>query len=236
MNKIFVLTCLLCIAFSLNSTAQGNEIDSLKAIVNNGKNDTNTVNALLELATKYLSTNVQLTIDYAEQANVLSKKLRHSNGYALSYKTIARGQFTQGDYVKALFKTHHKKALILGTGGAPKAVNYALQELNIQPVFVSRNKSENNFIYSELTGDIIAEYPVIINCTPTGMYPAINVAPEIPYQSLSKNNLLFDLIYNPEKTLFLQQGEKQGSIIKNGLEMLQLQAEYAWEIWNTEQE
>lgn len=73
MNKIFVLTCLLCIAFSLNSTAQGNEIDSLKAIVNNGKNDTNTVNALLELATKYLSTNVQLTIDYAEQANVLSK-------------------------------------------------------------------------------------------------------------------------------------------------------------------
>jgi len=102
MNKIFVLTCLLCIAFSLNSTAQGNEIDSLKAIVNNGKNDTNTVNALLELATKYLSTNVQLTIDYAEQANVLSKKLRHSNGYALSYKTIARGQFTQGDYVKAL--------------------------------------------------------------------------------------------------------------------------------------
>ncbi|MBK7038126.1 MAG: shikimate dehydrogenase [Chitinophagales bacterium] len=140
------------------------------------------------------------------------------------------------DSLKPLLKTHHKKALILGTGGASKAVNYALQELNIQPVFVSRNKSENNFIYSELTGDIIAEYPVIINCTPTGMYPAINVAPEIPYQSLSKNNLLFDLIYNPEKTLFLQQGEKQGSIIKNGLEMLQLQAEYAWEIWNTEQE
>ncbi len=140
------------------------------------------------------------------------------------------------DSLKPLLKQHHKKALILGTGGASKAINYALQELNIQPVFVSRNKSENNFIYTELNGDIISEFPVIINCTPTGMYPEINVAPEIPYHLLSKNNLLFDLIYNPEKTLFLQQGEKQGCIIKNGLEMLKLQAEYAWGIWNTEQE
>lgn len=140
------------------------------------------------------------------------------------------------DSLKPLLKQHHKKALILGTGGASKAVNYALQELNIQPVFVSRNKLENNFIYSELNGDIISEFPVIINCTPTGMYPDINISPALPYHLLSKNNLLFDLIYNPEKTLFLQQGEKQGCIVKNGLEMLELQAEYAWEIWNTEQE
>ncbi len=140
------------------------------------------------------------------------------------------------DSLKPLLKQHHKKALILGTGGASKAVNYALQELNIQPVFVSRNKLENNFIYSELNGDIISEFPVIINCTPTGMYPDINISPALPYHLLSKNNLLFDLIYNPEKSLFLQQGEKQGCIVKNGLEMLELQAEYAWEIWNTEQE
>ncbi len=140
------------------------------------------------------------------------------------------------DSLKPLLKQQHKKALILGTGGASKAVNYALQELNVQPVFVSRNKSENNFTYTELNGDIISEFPVIINCTPTGMYPDTNVAPEIPYHLLSKNNLLFDLIYNPEKSLFLQQGEKQGCSIKNGLEMLQLQAEYAWKIWNTDQE
>lgn len=140
------------------------------------------------------------------------------------------------DSLKPLLKQHHKKALILGTGGASKAVNYALQELKIQPVFVSRNKLENNFIYSELNGDIISEFPVIINCTPTGMYPDINISPALPYHLLSKNNLLFDLIYNPEKSLFLQQGEKQGCIVKNGLEMLELQAEYAWEIWNTEQE
>lgn len=140
------------------------------------------------------------------------------------------------DSLKPLLKQHHKKALILGTGGASKAINYALQELNIQPVFVSRNKSENNFIYTELNGDIISEFSVIVNCTPTGMYPDINIAPDLPYHLLSKNNLLFDLIYNPEKTLFLQQGEKQGCIIKNGLEMLKLQAEYAWGIWNTEQE
>lgn len=140
------------------------------------------------------------------------------------------------DSLKPLLKPHHKKALILGTGGASKAVNYALLELNIQPVFVSRNKTENNFIYTEITKEIISEYPVIINCTPTGMYPDVTKAPDLPYQFLTKNNLLFDLIYNPDRSLFLQHGEKQGSIIKNGLEMLQLQAEYAWEIWNSDQE
>lgn len=140
------------------------------------------------------------------------------------------------DSLKPLLKQHHKKALILGTGGASKAIKYALQELNIEPKFVSRSKAENNFVYTELTKEIIAEFPVIINCTPAGMFPDTDTAPEIPYQFLTKNNLLFDLIYNPDKTLFLQNGEKRGATVKNGLEMLKLQAEYAWDIWNSELE
>ncbi len=140
------------------------------------------------------------------------------------------------DSLIPLLKPNHTSALILGTGGSSKAINYVLQELNIETKFVSRNPSDNNFIYADLNKEILEHYPVIINCTPTGMYPNLNETPEIPYQFLSKNNLLYDLIYNPEKTKFLELGEKQNAQIKNGLEMLRLQAEYAWEIWNTEEE
>lgn len=134
--------------------------------------------------------------------------------------------------LKAQLKPHHKKALILGTGGAAKAVEFVLQKLRIDFKYVSRKPIENGYSYDELTADIIAEHTLIINTTPIGMYPAIDEAPAIPYEAISGNHYLFDLVYNPEKTLFLQKGEERGATIKNGYEMLVIQADESWMIWN----
>lgn len=140
------------------------------------------------------------------------------------------------DSIKHLLKKHHKKALILGTGGSSKAIAFALKELGLEFKYVSRAKKENQLIYSDLDKSILDEYPVIINCSPAGMFPDLHSCPQIPYQFLSKQNLLFDLIYNPEKTIFMEKGQGKGAVVKNGLEMLRLQAEYAWEIWNKAEE
>ncbi len=131
-----------------------------------------------------------------------------------------------------LLKKHHKKALILGTGGASKAIVYSLKSLGIDYKFVSRNPQKNQLSYFEISDEIISEYSIIINCTPLGTYPNIENCPNIPYNLLTKHNILYDLIYNPSETLFLKKGKEQGAIIKNGLEMLELQAEKSWEIWN----
>jgi shikimate dehydrogenase len=125
-----------------------------------------------------------------------------------------------------------KKALILGTGGAAKAVAFVLEKLGITYQFVSRKASKNVYGYSELTDSIIASNFVIINTTPLGMYPAVNAAPSINYNAITNNHFLFDLIYNPKKTMFLEQGEKRGAATKNGYEMLLLQAEESWKIWS----
>jgi shikimate dehydrogenase len=130
-------------------------------------------------------------------------------------------------------KEKNMKALILGTGGAAKATKAALTDLKIPYHFVSRNKNDNNFSYEELNDKIFAEYKLIINTSPLGMYPKIDTCPEIPYQYLGPNHFLFDLVYNPEETLFMKKGKEKGAQVKNGLEMLHLQAEKAWEIWNS---
>jgi shikimate dehydrogenase len=131
-----------------------------------------------------------------------------------------------------LIKPGGKHALILGTGGAAKAVAYVLEKLGIQYRFVSRQASKNVYGYNELTDSVIASNSIIINTTPLGMYPAVNEAPSINYNAITDNHFLFDLIYNPEKTMFLEQGEKRGAAIKNGYEMLLLQAEESWKIWS----
>ena len=133
---------------------------------------------------------------------------------------------------RPLLKPHHNKALILGTGGASKGVAFVLRKMNIDYKFVSRTPSEGQFSYSELTSEILKEYTLIVNTTPTGTYPKVNECPNIPYSALTENHLLYDLIYNPEETLFLQKGKTQGATIKNGLEMLHGQALEAWRIWN----
>lgn len=123
------------------------------------------------------------------------------------------------------------KALILGNGGAAKAVVAALKDLSIQYKIVSRTKSDDNLSYKDLT-DEISNYQLIINSSPVGTYPQSDVCPDIPYDQLTSNHYLYDLVYNPVQTLFLQKGEKQGAHTHNGLKMLHLQAEKAWEIWN----
>ncbi len=130
-----------------------------------------------------------------------------------------------------LLMPHHNRALILGTGGASKAVAYILRRNNIPYTLVSRTKAEGQYTYEELTPEIIAENTLIINTTPLGMYPA-DACADIPYEYITDKHLLYDLIYNPEKTLFLQKGEAQGATIKNGMEMLHGQARAAWKIWN----
>ena len=134
--------------------------------------------------------------------------------------------------IKPLLKPHHRKALILGTGGASKAIVYGLRKLGISSVFVSRTKKEGMLTYDELTPEIMQEFTVIINCTPVGMFPHTDTCPALPYECLTEKHLLFDLIYNPEETLFMKKGAAQGAITKNGLEMLLLQAIGAWSIWN----
>ncbi len=135
--------------------------------------------------------------------------------------------------IEPFITSKHKKALILGTGGASKAVAYALKKMGIEFKFVSRNVAENAFLYSLLTKEIIEEHTVIVNCSPIGTHPKVDEAPAIPYQFLNENHLLYDLIYNPAETKFLSEGKKQGAITKNGIDMLELQAEKSWEIWNS---
>lgn len=135
--------------------------------------------------------------------------------------------------IQPLIESHHKKALILGTGGASKAIVYALSQLGIQHKFVSRKLQDNVLLYSVLTEELLKEYMVIINCSPVGTFPNINESPKIPYEYITEKHLLYDLIYNPEETKFLLEGKKRGAKTKNGLEMLELQAEKSWEIWNS---
>ena len=133
--------------------------------------------------------------------------------------------------LKPLLGRNMSKALILGTGGASKAVAFALKALGVEFKFVSRNKATDQYTYTELTGDIINDHKLIINTTPLGMPPLELSFPDIPYPSIGQNHLLYDLIYHPEETIFLQKGKVQGARIKNGYEMLIGQAEAAWRIW-----
>lgn len=133
-----------------------------------------------------------------------------------------------------LLKPYHTNALVLGNGGAAEAVKFVLNKLKIHYKVVSRElHSDSQITYRNLNGKIIEEHLLIINTTPLGTFPNIGECPDIPYQYLTPQHYLFDLIYNPAKTLFLQKGEEKGAVIKNGYEMLVLQAEESWKIWNS---
>lgn len=136
--------------------------------------------------------------------------------------------------IRKNLKPYHTQALVLGTGGASKAVVYALKQLGIPYQYVSRNADPEKGIisYGELTAEHMQSYQIIVNTTPLGMYPQTDAAPAIPYEFLTDKHLLFDLVYNPETTLFLQCGKDAGATSINGLEMLYLQAEAAWIFWN----
>lgn len=135
--------------------------------------------------------------------------------------------------LQPLLQPHHTQALVLGTGGASKAVVYVLDKLKISYLYVSREAGVGKLSYDELDGEIIDTHKLIINTTPLGMFPELEGYPDIPYRAIGSKHLLYDLVYNPEKTLFLSKGEAQGAVIKNGLEMLVKQAEAAYSIWTT---
>ncbi|WP_281542853.1 shikimate dehydrogenase family protein [Maribacter aestuarii] len=177
----------------------------------------------------------ELIIPYLDELRDSAKKIGAVNtikvedGKLIGFNTDAYG------FEKSLapyLKEHHKKALILGTGGASKAIAYVLTNLNIPFKFVSRTGRNNGYTYDDLDADILNEHKIIINCSPVGTFPDVTEKPAIPYTAIGNRHLLFDLIYNPKKTAFLLKGEEQGATVLNGLKMLELQAEKAWEIWN----
>lgn len=131
-----------------------------------------------------------------------------------------------------LDKKWHQKALILGTGGASKAINYGLKSLGLETVFVSRYQRPGTIQYEQITPEVVREYNVIVNCTPLGMYPHTDECPLLPYEAMDYHTILYDLIYNPDETLFMKRGREHGAEVKNGLEMLLLQAFVSWEFWH----
>ena len=131
-----------------------------------------------------------------------------------------------------LDKKWHKKALILGTGGASKAVSYGLKSLGLDTVYVSRYQRPGTIQYESITPEVVKEYNVIVNCTPVGMYPHTEECPPLPYEAMDRHTILYDLIYNPDETLFMKRGREYGAEVKNGLEMLLLQAFASWEFWH----
>ena len=186
---------------------------------------------------------LNVTIPYKEEIipflDKISKKVKKIgavNTIKITKKGKLKGYNT--DYygfqksLSGLLNENHKKALILGTGGASKAVAFALKNLGIQFTFVSQKDRRNYLSYEKLDEDIFQDYQIIINCTPLGTFPLTDTCPDIPYNLLNADFIAFDLVYNPEETIFLKKARQLGATTKNGFEMLIFQAEKSWEIWN----
>ena len=182
-------------------------------------------------------------IDLIDETDITAKAIGAVNCLKISRnsgKISIKGFNTDAEAfrqsIEPMLSKFRGKAIILGTGGSSKAVSYALSEMNIPHVFVSRNPFHKDHIsYNEIDAGFLKEYKLIVNCTPTGMFPEIDTAPMLPYEALNKEHILFDLVYNPEETLFLKKAKAQGASTKNGLEMLYLQAEASWKIWNSDE-
>jgi shikimate dehydrogenase len=169
-------------------------------------------------------------LDGAAKAIGAVNTIKFTKDGSIGYNTDAYGFKAS---LAPLLKEYHKKALILGTGGASKAIAFVLMELGIEYQYVSRNPSKNQLNYSDLKAVHFKEFQVVVNCSPVGTYPNINEKPRIPYSFFNQTHILFDLIYNPQETAFLSSGKEKGATVQNGLPMLKHQAEKAWEIWNS---
>lgn len=179
-------------------------------------------------------------IEYLDELSPELRKIGACNVVKVTYKGVT--PFLTGyntDYlafkqsIAPMLEKHHKGALILGTGGAAKAVNLALTELGLKTSFVSRFDRPGTVNYKHLHADDLKEFNVIINATPCGMFPNTTECPNIPYEGIDNHTLMYDLTYNPEKTLFLHKGEQRGAVVKNGLEMWLLQAHATWAVWSS---
>jgi shikimate dehydrogenase len=213
-----------------NTSYENFDIDSIDlfpAIINNTENIKG-----LNVTIPYK----QQVIPYLDKINKKAKAIGAVNTIKITKKGKLIGYNTDCyGFKKSLepyIKSHHKKALILGTGGASKAIAFTLDEMGISYGYVSRKLSEGvQFSYDTLTEKDIQNHQIIINSTPLGTFPNVDDCPNIPYQAINKNHILFDVIYNPEETKFLKQGKENLAITINGLNMLKLQAEKAWSIW-----
>ncbi|MCF0243235.1 MAG: shikimate dehydrogenase [Bacteroidaceae bacterium] len=161
--------------------------------------------------------------------NVIKVETKGGKTQLLGFNSDVIG-FTES--IKPMLMPYHKKALVLGTGGASKAIAYSLKQLGVEPVFVSRYQRPGTIQYETITPEVVKEYNVIVNCTPCGMFPHSDQCPNLPYEAMDNHTILYDLIYNPDQTLFMRKGAKYGAKVKNGLEMLLLQAFASWEFWN----
>jgi len=135
--------------------------------------------------------------------------------------------------ISPILNKTHKKAILLGSGGASKAIVFGLEKLNILSIVVSRSKKKGNITYEELNNEIISTSQIIINCSPVGTFPKINEYPKIPYKHINSEHICYDLIYNPLESKFLKESKKNNATIMNGMKMLEIQAEESWKIWNT---
>lgn len=178
-------------------------------------------------------------IDFLDKIDPIAEKIGAVNVVKIvrnadNLETIGYNSDIVGftESIRPLIENHHKKALILGTGGASKAVIEGLKLMNVKSQLVSRTKSPNTITYSELSSNLLEEYTIIVNTTPLGMFPNTDSFPDIPYEFLSNKHLCYDLTYNPEETRFLKLSRNNGAKTKNGLEMLILQALESWRIWN----
>lgn len=206
-------------------------VDELPGLIaeNPGLKGLNVTIPYKEQVIKYLDK----TDSIAEKIGAVNtiKVIRPEGGCRLEgYNTDAHGfHASLVPYLKKI----HNKAVILGTGGSSKAIAYVLDQLGIRYIYVSRNPREECHIsYPDLTAGLMDEYKIIINTTPLGMFPEVDKCADIPYDCLTPDHLLYDLVYNPEISMFLDMGAKKGASVKNGLSMLHLQAEKSWEIWN----
>jgi shikimate dehydrogenase len=172
--------------------------------------------------------------DAAEKIGAVNCISIDQSGEKLVLKGYNTDVYGFEESLKPLLQPHHKKALIFGDGGAAQAVKYVLNQLQIPFISIVRNAQPNAALYSSVTKEILDEYTILVNTTPLGMYPNVDSFPPIPYQHLSSKHLAYDLVYNPEETEFLAKAKAEGATIKNGLEMLHLQAERSWDIWNGE--
>lgn len=161
------------------------------------------------------------------------KVIRNERGDIASLKGYNSDIIGFTDSIQAFLKPYHRKALVLGTGGAAKAVRQAFINLGIEPTYVSRTAGSDRLTYGQLTPEIMAEHKVVVNTTPLGMYPHIDECPAIPYECLTSEHLCYDLLYNPDVTLFMRKSAEHGAVTKNGLEMLLMQAFAAWNIWHS---
>ncbi len=156
--------------------------------------------------------------------------VKNVNGKLIGYNTDA---FGFGQSIKPFLNNHHERAMILGTGGASKAIAFVLKNIGLSVIFISRNpKNNSEFGYESINENMLNACKMIVNCTPVGTFPDVDAKPNFPTDLISDKHLVVDLIYNPEKSRLLQESEKQGAIVLNGYSMLQEQAKKAWEIWN----